>query len=138
MSQENLETANAAYAAWNAGDMDALRRIYDPDVVSRSVEGWPESGPFFGRDEVMREWKRMREAFNLDAIELLSVTNVGDRVLARLVWRGGGSGPAAEFEVTQVSTFRKGRCIAIEHFWDHAEALEAAGLSEQDAQTDAS
>jgi hypothetical protein len=35
-------------------------------------------------------------------------------------------------EVTQVITVRKGRVFLLEHFWDHAEALEAVGLSEQD------
>jgi hypothetical protein len=40
--------------------------------------------------------------------------------------------------VTQVITVRKGRVFLLEHFWDHAEALEAAGLSEQDAHSDAS
>ena len=31
---------------------------------------------------------------------------------------------------------RRGRIFLIEYFWNHAEALEAVGLSEQDAQAD--
>jgi hypothetical protein len=30
----------------------------------------------------------------------------------------------------------KGRIVSREYFWDHAEALEAVGLSEQDARAD--
>jgi hypothetical protein len=32
MSQENVEVVSAGTAAWNAGDMDAFRELYDPDV----------------------------------------------------------------------------------------------------------
>jgi ketosteroid isomerase-like protein len=32
--------------------------------------------------------------------------------------------------LTGVYTMRKGRIFGIEYFWDHAEALEAAGLKE--------
>ncbi len=35
MSQENVEVAKAAYAAWNTGDMDAFRELCDPDIVMR-------------------------------------------------------------------------------------------------------
>ena len=31
---------------------------------------------------------------------------------------------------------RKGKIVVVEFFWDHAEALEAVGLSEQDAHAD--
>jgi ketosteroid isomerase-like protein len=33
-------------------------------------------------------------------------------------------------EVTSLATVRSGRIVTIHFFWDHAEALEAAGLSE--------
>ena len=35
MSQENVEVAKAFYEAWNAGDMDAVRQMYHPDVIVR-------------------------------------------------------------------------------------------------------
>ena len=66
MSQENVEVVRATFEAWNAGDMDAVRELYDPDVSLRMPEGWPEPGPFVGRDAVMRQWKRQREAFDAD------------------------------------------------------------------------
>jgi ketosteroid isomerase-like protein len=31
-------------------------------------------------------------------------------------------------ELTSLTTVRKGKILAIEFFWDHAEALEALGL----------
>ena len=64
MSQENVEVVKAAYVAWNAGDMDAFRELYDPDVIARPPERWPEPGPFVGRDAVMRQFARVRAAWD--------------------------------------------------------------------------
>jgi predicted lipid-binding transport protein (Tim44 family) len=36
MSQENVEIVRASFEAWNAGDMDALRELHDPDVILRT------------------------------------------------------------------------------------------------------
>ena len=55
MSQENVEVARRAYEAWNVGDVDALRETHDPDVIARYPEDWPESGPFVGREAVVRQ-----------------------------------------------------------------------------------
>ena len=45
MSQENVEIVRALFEAYNAADMDAVREFYDPDVIVRTVEDWPEPGP---------------------------------------------------------------------------------------------
>ena len=49
MSQENVEVCASGFEAWNAGDMDALRDLLDPDVIMRMPEGWPEPGPYVAR-----------------------------------------------------------------------------------------
>ena len=137
MSQENVEIVRAAFEAWNAGDMDAIRERFDGDVIMRMVEGWPESGPFVGREAVMRQLEQQRETWDADAFELITdFIDAADRVVVRLIWRGEGQGPEYNLEFTGVYTVRKGKIFAIEHFWDHTEALEAVGLSEQDAQAD--
>jgi hypothetical protein len=43
---------------------------------------------------------------------------------------GEESGIEGELESSQVITFRNGKVVMNEYFWDHQEALEAAGLSE--------
>jgi ketosteroid isomerase-like protein len=62
-----VEVVKAGFEAWNAGNMDALRELYHPDVIVRSPESWPEPGPFVGREAVMREFQLLREAW--DTIE---------------------------------------------------------------------
>ena len=137
MSQENVEVVRATFEAWNAGDMDAIREQYDPDVIAWAPEGWPEPGPFVGREAVMREWEQLRDTWDADAFELITdFIGAADRVVVRFIWRGAGHGPEANMELTGVYTVRNGKIRTAEFFWDHAEALEVLGLSEQDAHAD--
>jgi ketosteroid isomerase-like protein len=131
MSQENVEMARRAFDAFNAGDMDCLRDMYDPDVVTRhELEGWPETGPVVGRDAVMRLFAQLRETWDTATLEPVSIIDAGDRVVARQIAHGVGRGPAFHAEFTTVSTLRNGRTFLIDFYWDHAEALEAVGLAE--------
>jgi ketosteroid isomerase-like protein len=129
VSQENVEVVRAVYATWNAGDMDAFRDLHDPDAIMRLPEGWPEPGPFVGREAVMREWEQIREAWSSDVAEPISdFIQAGDRVAVRHIWRVAGQGPEVNLEITNILTVRKGRIIHQEFFRDHAQALKAVGL----------
>ena len=137
MSEKIVEVVRAAYEAWNAEDMDALRELYDPDVIMRAIEGWPEPGPYVGREAVMRWLAQLRETWDADTLELTSdFIAAGDRVASRQIWHGAGRGPETNMGMTVVQTVRDGRIFYVEYFWDHAKALEALGLSEQDAHAD--
>jgi ketosteroid isomerase-like protein len=134
MSQENVLVVQAVFAAWNAGDMDAWADFLAPGVISRPPEGWPEPGPFVGREAVVRQFSQQRETFDLDAAKPISdFIEIADRVAVRLIWGGRGQGPEMKMEQTVVCTLRNGKILAFEWFWDHAEAIETLGLSEQDA-----
>ena len=131
MSEENVEIVRRGFEVWNTGEMDALRELYDPGIVWRPAEGWPEPGPYVGREAVMRQLEQLRETWDTDSFELISdFIDVGDRVAVRFIWRTAGRGPESNIELTGVYTVRKGRIIGIEFFWDHAEALATLGLSE--------
>jgi ketosteroid isomerase-like protein len=128
---ENLEIARRGYEAYNAGDLETLRELYDPNVVMFHLEGWPEPGPSVGRDAVMRELQQLREAWQEgDRLELAGdLIEVGNQVLVREVWHGSGSGPDAVMEFSALFALRRGKIITVQRFWDHDEALEAAGLT---------
>ena len=131
MSQENVEIVRAGFEAWIAGDMDTWARLFDPDGIMRNPDGWPEPGPQVGREAVMRFIQQLRDTWDADALELINdFADAGDRVAVRFIWHGAGRGPEADLEMTGVYTVRKGKLLAIENFWDHAEALEILGLSE--------
>ncbi len=131
MSEENVEVVRATSQAWNAGDMDAFREMHDPDVILRPENDWPEPGPYIGREAVMRFYEQLRETFDADTLELTGdFSHAADRVVARWVWHAVGHGPPSNIEVTAVYSVRNGKVREVEFFWDHNEALEAAGLSE--------
>jgi ketosteroid isomerase-like protein len=131
VSRENVEIVQSIFVALNAGDMEAMREYYDPDVAfGRELEGWPESGPVVGRDAVMRQWERVREPWDTVTVEPVSIIDAGDRVVVRQIAHAVGRGPAVHHEFTTVSTFRSGRIVLVDYFWDYAEALKAVGLEE--------
>ena len=130
MSRENVEVVRTAFETWNKGDIGALAELYHPHTVAWAPEGWPEPGPFYSRDAVMRQFEQMKGTFDLEALEITSLRDVGDRVVVRWIWRGSGHGPELQQEMASVYTIRKGRILATEFFWEFADALEAVGLRE--------
>jgi uncharacterized protein len=131
MSEENVEVVRTASQAWNAGDMDAYAELHDPDVMLRPEKNWPEPGPYMGREAVMGFYARLRDTFDADTLEPTSdFRHAADRVVVRWIWQGKGHGPESNMEVTTIYTVRNCKVREIEFFWDHDEALEAAGLSE--------
>jgi ketosteroid isomerase-like protein len=131
MSKENIEIVRTYFTAWNAGNMEGVRELHDPDAVMEVAPDWPEAGPFVGRDAVMKQLNRVRAAFDSDAGEFLTdPVAVGDRVAVRAAWHGFGRGPQSDMEWTIVFTIRDRRFTKAQYFWDHAEALAAAGASE--------
>jgi ketosteroid isomerase-like protein len=131
VSQQNVEIVRRMLAAFNAEDMDAFADILDSHVVMRMADGWPEPGPFMGREATLREIDQLRETWNADALRLVGdLIDIGDRVVGRLIWRGVGRGPQADMEFSAIYTLRDGRVIGVDQFWDHGEALKAVGLEE--------
>ena len=126
-----MEIVRRYLEVWNVGDMEGVRELYDPDVVMRVGRDWPEPGPFVGRDAVMQQLSQARDAFESDSLEFLSdLVAVGDRVIVRVAWHCVGRGPQSDMEWTNSFTIRDSRILNVDYFWDHADALEAAGLSE--------
>ena len=127
-AQEKVEVVRRVYDAWNAGDVNALRDLCDPDVVVHYPEGWPEPGPSVGREAAVRQWEHVRDAWTGDALEpVTDFVDDGDRVVVRDAWRGTGLGPDTDLEFSRVFTLRERKLIGLESFWDHADALEAGG-----------
>jgi ketosteroid isomerase-like protein len=82
MSQENVEVVRALFEAWNAAGMDALRELYDPDVIVRSAEGWPEPGPFVGREAVMRWYEQLRETWDAEPLNRSATSSTPPTMLS--------------------------------------------------------
>ena len=131
MSQENIDLVRRMTDVWNTGDADAWSEFLAPDVIWRVMPDWPEQGPFIGRDAVLRQIRQLRAIWDSDTIVPVSdVISAGDKVLLRFIWRGVGSGPESNMEMTCIYTVRKDAIVGFEFFWNHADALAAVGLEE--------
>ncbi len=131
MSRASVEIVHASFVAWNAGDMNAYREMLDPDVISNAPPKWPEQGPFVGREAVLDQFLRLRDAWDSDTVEPIGdFLDAADRVVGRFAYHGSGHGPEVNTELSCIYTVRHGKIVGFEFFWDHDEALEAVGLRE--------
>ena len=140
MSQENVEFVKAAIEAYIAGDHDAHVDFFAEDVEVHPDASLPEAKPFRGREEYRRFLAEIDEGWEGGASSgaIREIFPVGDRVVARADWggRGRASGIDLRSNLSSIWTIQDARVVKIEWFFDHTQALETVGLSEQDARAD--
>ena len=132
MSEENVEIVRRVLEALDRRDLNSWLALSDEDAEVVPSRDWPEPG--VRGAEAAFDW--YVQAF--DSLQSFRTANTefidagADKVLLqyRTEVRGKGSGARVEFRRWCVITLRKGRALRAEWFTDHAEALEAAGLSE--------
>ena len=137
MSQENVELHIKALDAVNRRDLDALLALMDPDVEAVSALVAIEGG-YHGHIGMQRWWENLLAAFPDFTIEVDEVRDFGDVTVASLRNRGHGADTDTPFEqpVWQANRWQHGTCIWWRTVRTEAEALEAVGLSEEDARPD--
>jgi ketosteroid isomerase-like protein len=132
MSQENVERASRAIAAFNDRDRDALRALFAPAAeitpVRAAVDGTVFRGPEAASDycaAIEHSWEGLRWA-------LEDVRHGDDWVLAlgRIHGRGRDSGASIDAKGGWLMRFEEERIIEFRTYSDRALALEAAGLKE--------
>ena len=134
MSQENVDLTYRAYDAFNRRDLVAHLALMDDDVDAVPRAGLME-GSFHGHDQICRWWEKLFEVFPDFTIEVVEVHDLGDLTLAALRQRGRGavSGLPSDDTVWHIARWRRGKCVSWASFKTREDALEAMGLSEQDA-----
>jgi ketosteroid isomerase-like protein len=140
MSRENVDKARDFIEAYNRRDFDAAVEFFDSDI-DWVLPARQRSDSCRGPDEVRRFWEGLDETFDELSLEPQEFLDGGDRVATRLRHYGRGKRSGVEIGEEmyhQVATFRDGRMVRIEYFGDWSEALEAAGLSKQEAHSDSS
>ena len=127
------------YEAFNRGDLDGALAVIAPDAEYLSTGTIPGSaGVYRGPEGLRRFLDWFFEEFDQPHIEVHEIIDAGDQVLVSLTNRGRGkqSGADVSWHVWQVSTVRDGKVVRSQGFTSKAEALEAVGLSGQDAHAD--
>jgi ketosteroid isomerase-like protein len=154
MSQENVEVVRRAWETVNSDDLDVddllegyldvwLDEFFDPEIEWHDLPTLPEAGVHRGRDAFRRHLADYLDAWADSTFEIEDIRAVGDRVVVRGRYGGVGRQSGAEIAgglrgpaTGAVYDFRAGRILRVLQFDTHAEALEAVGLSEQDAHAD--
>ena len=131
MSQQNVEIASRAIAAINDRDVDAYLALCSPDVEMINQVAAIE-GPNRGEVGIRNFFQAIDEAATRFELEVKRLQPLDDnRVLGSLTLvletkRGYRDRQA----MTTLYELEGGKLLRVRVFTDHAEALEAAGLSE--------
>jgi ketosteroid isomerase-like protein len=138
MSQENVEIVRNVYEALNRRDWDAVFRDAYPDFIVHLPESGMNVGSVQGRDGVVKLFESYSEAFAFFHVEPEEFFEADDQVVVfvHIPARGRGSGAEVELRSAHVWTLRARKAARLEVFPERQEALEAVGLSEQDAHAD--
>jgi uncharacterized protein len=142
MSEENVEIVRRTYEAWNCGDLETAFRSFDADIEWHLPEGGINTGVYRGHRGVRQLIESYLEAFDYSRMEPERFFETGDRIVAFVHWRVRGKGSGVEVGVrpAHLWTMRDGKAVRVDTFPERERemALEAVGLSEQDAHLDPS
>jgi ketosteroid isomerase-like protein len=132
MSEENVEVLKRAVEAFNQGGTAAAIKFFAEDVEFHEPPEQPAPRVARGAGEVVRLFDEFDEAWVKHQSELEEIRAVGaNRLLVFSVERFvGRDGIELAAPAGAIFTFRKGKIVRWEAFWDRERALEAAGLSE--------
>jgi SnoaL-like domain len=133
MSQENVEIVLEGIRRFEASEFDEATSHWHPDGWITGPEGWPERGPFEGREAVFGQFRRLAADWGEHKVsDVEVVADRADWVIVTFRWEveGGKSGAATTADLA--AAYRVVDDLIREaHFrWTREEALKAAGLRE--------
>jgi uncharacterized protein len=134
VSRDDVEVAKAAHRALHARDFGALLKHCCEDIEWRQDPRFIEPGTFRGHEGVLKFHESLYETFPDFDLAPERYMIAGDKVVVFLHIRasGQGSGIPVDNDVANVLSFRDGKIAVLEIYLDRSEAMEDAGLSEQD------
>ena len=128
MSQENVDVVLRAVNRFNAtGRVGAeFDSWIDPQVRFKD-----EIGAYDNREEVRTFLEGFAEAIGGLHLEVVEIRDLGDTLFLRVIQSGRGTASDVPIEqpFTWVMAFEERRCAHWRIYADHAEAVEAVGLS---------
>jgi ketosteroid isomerase-like protein len=137
MSQENVDFVRGLFEGPAQMDKeellralpDLIRHACDPEVEWVEAPSRADARTYRGHEGVLESWRQWLETFDEYGAELEEVRDCGDKVLA--ITREEGSGRSSGATVSArnyvVLTFRDGKILRYQEFYEEAAALEAAG-----------
>ena len=132
MSRENVEIVMEGIRRFESFDLDGVTRLWHPDSRMTGPEGWPEPGPFEGRDAVVGQFRRLGDWGRQRVSDVEVVTDRADWVVVTFRWEVEGDKSGAETVASFAGAYRveDGQMTEAHFRRTPAEALEAAGLED--------
>ncbi|HZQ22793.1 MAG TPA: nuclear transport factor 2 family protein [Terriglobales bacterium] len=130
-TEQMITALQAAYAAFNRGDLDAAVEPLDAQIEWSEPPEFPGGGTYHGREEVKQYLAQSRAAWAEVISEPEEFIPAGNRVVvfvhARVRPKNGNEWQ--EVRLADVYTFHQGTAIHMRAFADRQEALRWAGAS---------
>jgi ketosteroid isomerase-like protein len=138
MSRENVEWIERFFDLYNRREIDAwvgmmapdLEWHVDPEDPDTTVHRGPEAAKRYGL-----MWAELMDA-TIEVREIFEARDDQAVAWIRIESRGGRSGAAAGQDYAFIFKLRDELVVRVQETQDKREALEAVGLSEQDARAD--
>jgi ketosteroid isomerase-like protein len=132
MSQENIELLRKSVEAYNRRDIEAMLEVWHPEMEWYPFTVQAEGGEAYQGHEGLKQWfANVNATFEGVEARVEEVRDLGDMVVAlghlRARFR---SGVSLDTPVGWLVRYRDGLAVWGRTYQSHAEALEAAGLSE--------
>jgi len=134
MSEENVELTRRLLDAWSRRDVEAEDVLWDSEGVFLPALENLEGRTYRGHAGVRQYFEDLAEFAEEEQFEHPELRDLGDDVLGLgRVWFRLANGDELDQASAFLTTWRSGRCVKA-RVWigpdAHADALEAAGLSE--------
>jgi uncharacterized protein len=127
MSAENVETVQAAYAAFMRGDLGGVAEYFADDVEWEAPDSLPNGGLVRGRDAVIENFSQIPTIWTSFSVEPQEYIDAGDHVVVTGVQRGTGAAGSFEARYLHLFTLRDGKVVRGEFIGDTAKARDALG-----------
>jgi SnoaL-like domain len=131
MSQENVQVVLEGIRRFESFDLDGITHLWHRDSRITGPEGWPEPGPFEGREAVIRQFRRLAGDWGRQRVaDVEVIADPEDWVVVTFRWEVEGDKSGADTAASFVAAYRvNGRRMSEAHFrWTPEQALEAAGF----------
>jgi ketosteroid isomerase-like protein len=128
-----MDVVRAVFEAWNRRDFEAAIAHTATDAELHFIGGFADvmGTEWTGRDGMLRFWREWLDTLG-GCLEVERLLDAGDRVVAigTMSAVGEASGVPSTIRFGQVWSFRSGKVVRIDGYYDPRDALAAVGLSD--------
>jgi ketosteroid isomerase-like protein len=128
-SAEREALARRSLEAWNHPDWERrMEPLCHPDGEIVTPAEWPETGTITGWPAIREQFRRLKEPWAEEHVEVVEISHAAGRVLARLRWLGSGAGSGLDLDLAMwcLLSLADQQVLRMEFFLDREKAEQAA------------